>query len=113
MNDAAAPPDSIPESSDAVLAARLRGFGPLGILAMLVITAGQIAGPLSALLVLIWAKLSRTPWRDIGYVRPKSWPHTLATGIAFGIGFKCLMKALVMPILGANPISQAYHYLRR
>src|SRR5260370_31983320 len=111
MNDESAPADSTREPSDDVLAARLRGFGLLGILAVLVITAGQIAGPLSALLVLIWAKLSRTPWRDIGYVRPRSWPRTLAIGIAFGIAFKFLMKALVMPLLGADPINQAYHYL--
>lgn len=111
MNDDTAPPDSIGESFDAVVAARLRGFGPLGILAVLVITAGQIAGPLSALLVLIWARMSSTSWREIGFVRPKSWPRTLVIGIAFGIAFKFLMKTVVMPLLGADPINQAYHYL--
>jgi membrane protease YdiL (CAAX protease family) len=93
------------------LAAELRGFGPLGILAVLVIAAGQILAPLSAVLALVWRNLSRTPWRDIGYVRPKSWIGTLAGGIAFGIAFKFLMKAIVMPLLGADPINHAYHYL--
>jgi CAAX protease family protein len=92
-------------------AARLRGFGALGILAILVIAAGQIVAPLSAVLVLVWIRLSRTPWREIGYLRPKSWIGSLAIGIAFGIALKFLMKAIVMPLLGANPINQAYHYL--
>jgi membrane protease YdiL (CAAX protease family) len=93
------------------LAAKLRGFGPLGILAVLVIAAGQIVAPLSAVLVLVWTRLSRTPWREIGYVWPKSWIGSLVAGIAFGILFKFLMKAIVMPLLGANPTNQAYHYL--
>lgn len=98
--------------SDDRLAARLRGFGPLGLLAILVILAGNsVVVPLSAVLVLAWASLSRTPWREIGYVRPKSWAATVAAGIAFGIAFKFLMKAIVMPLLGADPINHAYHYL--
>ena len=92
--------------------AALRGFGPIGILAILVIAAGNFLFlPLSALLVLAWARLSETPWREIGYVRPKSWVATIAIGIVFGIAFKLLMKAVVMPLLGADPINQAYHYL--
>jgi membrane protease YdiL (CAAX protease family) len=92
-------------------AAELRGFGALGTLAVLVIAAGQIVPPLSAMLVLGWTRLSRTPWREIGYLRPKSWTGSLVVGVAFGITFKFLMKAVVMPVLGANPVNQAYHYL--
>jgi membrane protease YdiL (CAAX protease family) len=94
------------------LAAKLRGFGPLGTLTMLVIVAaGPFVEPLAAILVLVWARRSRTPWREIGYVRPKSWIGTVAVGIVFGIAFKFLMKMIVMPLLGADPINQAYHYL--
>jgi membrane protease YdiL (CAAX protease family) len=89
----------------------LRGFGPLGIFAVLIIAAGQIVAPLSAVLVLAWTRLSRTPWREIGYVRPKSWIGSTVVGITFGIAFKFLMKSILMPLLGANPINQAYHYL--
>jgi membrane protease YdiL (CAAX protease family) len=32
-------------------------------------------------------------------------------GIVFGIAFKLLMKAIVMPLLGAESINQPYHYL--
>ena len=68
---------------------QLRGFGPLGILAILVILAGNlIVVPLSAILVLVWARRSRTPWREIGYVRPESWIRDVAVGIVFGIAFK-------------------------
>jgi hypothetical protein len=99
-------------SSGGNVAARLRGFGPLGILAILVIFAGNgVVLPLSAVLVLVWARLSRTPWREIGYVQPRSWISTVVVGIAFGCAFKFLMKTLVMPLLGADSINQAYHYL--
>ena len=97
--------------------ADLRGFGPLGIFAILVIvlsgnvTLGNIVVPVGSLLVLLWARRSRTPWREIGYLRPRSWIGSLAVGLAFGCAFKFLMKALVMPLLGADPINQAYHYL--
>jgi membrane protease YdiL (CAAX protease family) len=99
------------------LAADLRGFGPVGLLAFVVIIlsgnvfAGNVVVPLGAVLVLVWARWSRTPWREIGYVRPRSWMASLAVGIAFGIALKFLMKAIVMPLLGADPINQAYHYL--
>jgi membrane protease YdiL (CAAX protease family) len=99
--------------SDDPLAEDLRGFGPLGILAILVILfAGNYPFvPLSAVLVLVWAWRSRTPWRDIGYVQPESWTRTLAAGIAFGAAFKFLMKAIVMPLFDAPPINPAFHYL--
>jgi hypothetical protein len=98
--------------ADDRVATALRGFGPLGLLAILVILAGNlVVAPLSAVLVLLWARRSRTPWREIGYVRPRSWIGSLAVGLVFGSAFKLLMKAIVMPLLGADPINHAYHYL--
>lgn len=97
---------------DERLAARLRGFGPLGILSILIILAGNFLFlPLSAILVLLWAWLSRTPWREIGFGRPKSRLGTIGIGIVFGAAFKLVMKALVMPLLGAPAINQAFHFL--
>jgi len=95
------------------VAERLRGFGLLGIVASLVIllVGNYPVAPFGALLALAWVRWSRTPWREIGYVRPQSWARDLAVGIAFGIVFKLLMKAIVMPFFGAPPINQAYHYL--
>jgi membrane protease YdiL (CAAX protease family) len=91
---------------------RLRGFGPLGILAILIILAGNfIFAPLSAVLALIWTKISNTPWRELGFVRPRSWAKTISIGIIFGVAFKFAMKALVMPLFGAPPINWAYHFV--
>ena len=98
-------------TQDDPIAVALRGFGPLGIIAVVVIVASQLLAPLEAVLVLIWAKRSRTPWQEIGYVRPRSWIGGLAIGVTFGIAFKFLMKAIVMPLLGAEPVNQTYHYL--
>jgi membrane protease YdiL (CAAX protease family) len=93
-------------------ARELRGFGPIGILSFVAILLGNsIVRPLTAILVLLWAWRSRTPWRDIGYVRPDSWLATIAIGIAFGAAFKLVMKAIVMPLLGAPPINQPFQYL--
>ena len=101
-----------PPASDDRVARRLRGFGPLGILSILLILASNfLIAPINAILVLVWAKLSRTPWREIGYVRPKSWTWAVVIGIVFGIAFKFVMKAIVMPLLGAPPINEAYHFL--
>jgi hypothetical protein len=99
------------------LSAALRGFGPAGIVTTLVIllagnvTVGWLVLPAGAALVMAWARLSRTPWHELGLGRPRSWPATVILGLAFGCAFKFLMKAAVMPLLGADPVNHAYHYL--
>jgi membrane protease YdiL (CAAX protease family) len=94
------------------IASALRGFGPLGLLAIVVILTGSLVMTVvGAVLVLAWTHWSRTPWRDLGYVRPGSWVGTVAVGIVFGVAFKFLLKAIVMPLLGAPAINPAYHYL--
>lgn len=109
--DASTQSDQVPDSGDH-LAAALRGFGPLGIIAILVILAGNLlVSPLSAIFVLVWAAWSRTPWREIGFVRPASWVRTVAVGVVFGAAFKLFLKMIVMPLLGADPVNHAYHYL--
>jgi membrane protease YdiL (CAAX protease family) len=101
-----------PPAFDDQFAAALRGFGPGGLLATLAILLGDfLVKPLSALLVLAWAWRSRTPWPEIGYVRPKSWIGSVAIGVVFGGAFKIGMKAIVMPLLGADPINHTYHFL--
>jgi membrane protease YdiL (CAAX protease family) len=62
-------------------------------------------------LVLLWAWRSHTPWGEIGYVRPRNWIRTAVIAFALGVAFKLVMKAVVMPMLGADPINQRYHYL--
>ena len=114
--DAAAPPPKH-DAPDTPFARSLRGFGPLGIfVTALILLTGNffIAGiviPAGAILALAWVKLSHTRWRDIGYVRPKNWFATIALGIVFGAALKFAMKAIVMPLLGADPINWTFHYL--
>ncbi len=68
-------------------------------------------GLIGAALVLVWMQLSRTPWRELGFVRPKSWIGTVAAGVALGVALKIVMKALVMPLFGADPVNHVYHYV--
>lgn len=90
----------------------LRGFGPLGLVSILVIFLGvMVAPPIGAVLVLVWVVLSGTPWRDIGYVRPGSWIGGLVAGAVFGVALKIFMKAVVMPYLGAPDQNPAYQYM--
>ena len=99
-------------SIDERFAARLRGFGLIGILAMLIILGGNMLFvPLSGILVLGWAWLSKTPWRDLGLVPPRSWWGTIALGILFGVALKFAMKSIVMPLLGAPPVNGPFHFL--
>jgi membrane protease YdiL (CAAX protease family) len=60
--------------------------------------------------VLAWASSSRTPLRELGFVRPRSWPAAIVIGIVLGIALKLVMKAVVMPLFGAPPINQAYQF---
>jgi len=97
---------------DHSFAAALRGFGPAGLAAFIVILLGNALLPgLSGVLVLVWASVSRTPWPDLGFARLRSWFLTIVFGIICGIAFKFIMKAVVMPLLGADPVNHAYHYL--
>lgn len=66
---------------------------------------------IGALAVLVWAHQSRTPWAAIGLVRPASWWRTIALGVLLGVALKLLMKAVVMPLLGAPPVNAAFHHL--
>jgi membrane protease YdiL (CAAX protease family) len=76
-------------------AAQLRGFGPL----------------VAAILVLIWARLSGTSLRALGFCRPRNWTATLLGGVALGVAAKLALKAIVMPLLGAPAINARYQYL--
>jgi len=95
-------------ASDKSLAARLRA-GPLEfctILLVLITSLFTVAG--AALLAVVWVYLSRTPWREIGYVREKNWAATITVGVVFGAAFKLVMKVVVMPLLGAPAVIPAF-----
>ncbi len=102
---------STPVSNDPSATA-LRGFGPIGILAILVVLGTQLVLPaLAAGLVLMWAWRSRTGWSTIGFARPKGWAFVIVGGVLLGVALKLVMKSLVMPLLGAPPMNPAYHHL--
>lgn len=99
-----------PEADDT--AAQLRGFGPVGLAAIVVILAGAVIGPpMSAALILIWARLSKTPWPSLGFRVPRRWGAAIAGGIAVGGILKVFLKAVVMPIFGAPDRNAPYQFL--
>jgi membrane protease YdiL (CAAX protease family) len=99
-------------TEDEAFADKLRGFGPLGVLAFVVIAAiGPVLEPLGTVLVLAWVNASHTSWREIGFVRPKHWGRITIFGVVFGCTLKIVLKAFVMPLLGAATANQTYHYL--
>jgi CAAX protease family protein len=104
--------------SRAEAAALFRGFGPLGLFAILAVLltgniyiAPLVPIPVGAALVLLWARLTGTPWRELGFVRPTNWPKTIVVAALLGAAFKVVMKTLVMPIVGAPPVNPTYHFL--
>jgi membrane protease YdiL (CAAX protease family) len=110
---ASAPNAPAAPAGDRSFAAKLRGFGPIGIAVIVLVLLGGSIGflPIGATIVLLWARYSHTPWSAIGYVRPRSWLLTIAGGVLFGAAFKLAMKSLVMPLLGAPPVNATFHYL--
>jgi membrane protease YdiL (CAAX protease family) len=94
------------------MAKRLRGIGVTGIAAFLIIAAtAALFTPAAALLILLWAWVSRTPLRSLGLYRPRSWLVAIGAGITLGIAEKLIMKALIMPLLGAAPTNPHFSYL--
>src|SRR6476620_1991835 len=81
----------------------------LGIAAAIVIL---LAGnELGAILVVVWALVTHTPWSRLGLKWPANPALTGILGVAIGIALKLIMKALVMPLLGFPPVNAAYHFL--
>ena len=98
-------------------AAALRGMGPVGAAVFLAILGISIFAPpadlhtmLGAGLILLWARLSRTPFREIGLVRPV-WARDLGIGIALGLLEKLVMKSVVLPLLGAPAVNPRFQHV--
>ena len=105
------------ETAQAVIAKedwrdQLRGFGPLGLFAILVVVAGVLlTPPIAAVFVVLWVWLSRTKFSEIGLVKPASWINGFVIGIALGVALKFAMKAVVLPLMGAPALNETFHYL--
>jgi uncharacterized protein len=102
--------DSRPDDG---FAGSLQGFGPIGVISTLIIlVVGNFPiAPMGAILALLWVRWSRTPWREVGYVRPTSWAVSSIIGIGFGVALKLVVKTVVMPLLGAPAVNDAYRGL--
>ena len=59
----------------------------------------------------VWARASHTPLRNLGFIRPKNWIAAAASGIALGVALKFLTKAVIMPMLGADPVNHVYQFV--
>jgi len=93
-------------------AQRLREFGPLGVIAALAIVASSLAGFLiTAILVLAWARHSKTPLRSLGFAPPCPPIGLLLSGLALGVLLKIGVKSIALPLLGAPAVNAPYHYL--
>jgi membrane protease YdiL (CAAX protease family) len=64
-----------------------------------------------ALGVLAWARATRKPRRELGLAPPSSWTRALLGGALLGALLKLVLKAVVLPLLGADPVNHAYHFL--
>ena len=106
------------EIAEDAFALALKEIGPVSILVFLVIILtgnvvlpNMIVIPIGAALVLLWAWRSRTSFSELGLIRPKNWFSTIVIGILFGVSLKLIMKIIVMPLLGAPHINQAFQFL--
>lgn len=82
------------------------------LIAVLAVIAASLAGALvGAIAVLVWARVSRAPMRDLGLSAPRRWPRLVAGAIALGIALRLVSKALLMPLLGAPAVIASYQHL--
>jgi CAAX protease family protein len=100
-------------------AAALRGFGPAGtiVFVAVIMLVAVIPFPLDlatvagAIVIVVWARASRTPLHELGFVPPQSWIGGLLIGIALGVAINLAMKAMVMPLFGAPAINPGIAHL--
>src|SRR2546425_12418651 len=78
-------------------AEQLRGFGRVGLLALLLILAGNLlVVHLSGVLVLVWAHFSHTPLWTSGFAALRCWTATVGIGLPFTISLQCFLQAIVV-----------------
>ncbi|MEQ1753812.1 MAG: type II CAAX endopeptidase family protein [Micropepsaceae bacterium] len=89
---------------DRRVATALRGAGASGTgVSLFIVALVLLAPPIAAVAVFVWLWLSRTELKLVGLVRPDNWAWVLVLGVAAGVVSKLLLKAVVMPYLGAPP----------
>lgn len=105
--------DVVRQTIDQRVAASLKGFGVLGVVAFVLIVTAALAAPfIAATVILIWAWLSYTPVAEIGLKRPKSWVSAILIGAICGVALKLVLKSVVLPYLGAPETNAAFQFVR-
>lgn len=93
-------------------ATSLRKLGPRGLLGVLLVVAASMVGAaVGAIVVLLWAQLSRTPMPELGFRAPTNWLRVVIEAATLGMALKLVMKSLVMPLVGAPAVNTSYQYL--
>lgn len=78
------------------------------LLATLAVLVAAVVPPFGAVAALLWARWSHTPLTQLGFGRPASWLWTVLGGLALGVALKLVLKAIVLPLLGASASNLAY-----
>lgn len=84
------------------------GQKPLGkIVSFILIASSGNVAIIGATLVLIWRKIVKVPFRNLGLYAPKSWLKTIVLGVLLGIFIKLLFATIIMPLMGSVPSSSS------
>lgn len=94
-------------SEDGGLLSRRGAAATLPLVGLILLAGNTIGAALAVLWIFFW----RIDLRDVGFVRPRSWWRSMTFGVLAGVALKLLMKAVVMPLLGAPAANPAYHNL--
>jgi len=81
------------------------------VIATVAVLVAGVVPPFGAVAALVWARWSGTSLDQLGLRRPPSWAWALLGGAGLGIVLKLVMKAVVLPLLGASPNNLAYAHL--
>lgn len=80
---------------------------------VIIVLISMVLPPLGALLVFLAYKVKGLSYKTPGLYKPKSVFNTLLVGIALGVVLKLLFKIVIMPMLGAPPVSAAFGFLEQ
>lgn len=81
------------------------------ICAVVIIGVAALAPPFAMLLWLLWRWQLKKKFSEFGLIKPGNLPLVIIKGILIGIGLKLVFKAIIMPILGAEPTNSTFDHL--
>ena len=84
--------------------------GSIIVFVLIMIVSG-IVPIIGVLIFFIWIWVSGLPLNQFGFTKPKSWVRTVIIGLMLGIILKLQFKAVVMPLMGAEPVNANFQFL--